>query len=146
MAINDTYTEPITGRNVETVDDAARAFFTASPAWVAALMRLRNRLVARLGFETGEAAETLELPDRFETGNSIGLFEVQDRTDDTIRFGADDKHFAFHVDVVVPEDAATVTVTTTSTAHDRMGEAYLKLVGPFHRRIAPVITRRIATS
>ena len=109
-------------------------------------MRLRNRLVAKLGFETGEATETLELPDRFETGDSVGLFQVQDRSADTITFGANDKHFAFQVDVVVPEDAATVTLTTTSTAHDKLGAAYLKIVGPFHRRIAPVIASRIATS
>ena len=111
------------------VEDWHRALITAgSPAWVAALMAVRNRLARGLGLDTaGGPSDT-------------SPFTVLTRSGDTLVVGADDQHLDFRgVLRVVGDELQCATVVQE---HNATGRAYFTLVKPFHRRIVPVLLRR----
>ncbi len=110
------------------VEDWHRALTTAgNPAWVAALMALRNRVAQGLGLDTaGGSSDT-------------SPFTLLMRTGDTLVVGADDKHLDFRgVLRVVGDDLQCATVVHQ---HNATGRAYFTVVKPFHRRIVPALLR-----
>jgi hypothetical protein len=122
---------------------AAVLMTSRSPRWVEALTQLRNLLVAPFGLKTSGETEN----PRRET---IGLFPVLTETPDRMVAGFNDKHLDFRivVDVVPPGSASSqqVTLTTLVKTHNRFGRAYLAVILPFHRRIAPAMLRKIAAA
>lgn len=141
--IEDAYREPITNATIVDVDAATRAFFETAPGWLDRLMQLRHWIVGRLGFATA-SAERHVLPQRFEIGDKVGLFEIFDRSADEIVFGGADTHFSFRASVWLPEGTTSLQVTTIAHAHSSRGRMYLAVVKPGHRLIAPLMTKRIA--
>jgi hypothetical protein len=117
---------PGTSRDVE---DWHRALVTAGgPAWVGALMAVRNRLARGLGLRT--------------TGGSGGTspFASLARVGDTLVVGADDAHLDFRGALrVVGDDLQCATVVRH---HNALGRAYFTVVRPFHRRVVPAVLRR----
>lgn len=108
-----------------------RALVTAgNPAWVAALVAVRNRVAQILGLHTaGGSSDT-------------SPFTPLTRTGDTLVVGADDKHLDFRgVLRIVGDDLQCATVVHE---HNTLGKAYFIVVKPFHRRIVPALLRRIA--
>ena len=113
------------------VEDWHRALLTAgNPAWVAALMAVRNRLAQGLGLDTaGRPGDT-------------SPFTPLTRVGDTLVVGADDRHLDFRgVLRVVGDDLQCATVVQE---HNATGRAYFTVVKPFHRRIVPALLRRAA--
>lgn len=99
--------------------------FGLGPSWVRALMRMRNPLAALVGLKAAPA-----------TG-----FPVISASATELVLGFDDKHLDFRIVVTVLSQQATVT--TVVRCHNLGGRAYLALVKPFHRRIAPSMLSRI---
>ena len=126
----DTFTLRLPPGSSRDVEDWHRALITAgSPAWVAALLAVRNRLAKRLGLDTaGGSSDT-------------SPFTLLRRIDgDTLVVGADDKHLDFRgVLRVVGDDLQCATVVRE---HNATGRAYFTVVKPFHRRIVPTLLRR----
>lgn len=94
----------------------AEATFRDPPAWVAALLGLRNLAVRAVGIPpaTRHAFDTISVD-----GNTLVL-------------GQDDQHLDFRASIVVDDGA--VTVATTATTKNRRGRLYLaviRLVHPF---------------
>ena len=118
------------------VDAFARAMLTSMPAWIDRLMRARDAAVGLFGLKTDSARA---VPDRFEPGASVGLFQVFARTDDEILFGADDSHLDFRLSCLTRDGA--VTMTTIVRFHGIRGRAYFTVVRPFHERIVPAMLR-----
>lgn len=102
---------------------AVQRAFAQPPAWVRGLMDLRNRLVGLAGLRGAPARG----------------FPVLRSTPSAVWMGLDDKHLDFRVAVTTaPCGTGTrVVVTTMVRRHNRWGRAYLAVVMPFHRRIAP---------
>lgn len=142
-AIEDAYRQAITNPDVTDIDSAVRAFFENSPAWLERLMKFRNSIVSKIGFETGDG-ERRELPERFEAGDNVGAFGVLERSDDEIIMGGDDTHFSFRLSLWMPEGTRDLQVTTIGHHHSTIGRAYLTVVAPGHRLIAPIMTKRVA--
>lgn len=144
LMIDDRYERLITAPDVATVDDACRRFFEQTPGWLVKLMKVRNRLVRRLGFTAGPD-EPPVVPERFSVGDELSVFTVVERTEDEIIFGADDQHFSLRLSIeVIGMPAQRVAVTTNATAHDRLGRAYLTVVKFPHRPIAARMTKIVA--
>ncbi len=100
------------------------------PAWVGALMAVRNRVANGLGVETA--------------GGSSGTspFTLLAWHGDVLVVGADDKHLDFRAILrIVGED---LQLTTVVHEHNATGRAYFAVVKPFHRRIVPALLRRTA--
>jgi hypothetical protein len=105
--------------------EAARRAFANTPGWAAALMALRDRLVAPFGLKPAPA-----------TG-----FPVISQTSDCVVLGFDDRHLDFRVVVTVADK--TAILTTVVRRHNWLGRAYLAAIMPFHRLIARAFAARI---
>lgn len=140
--IIDAYRQTITNPDVTDIDSAVRAFFTNSPGWLVSLMKFRNAVVARIGFKTVDN-DRRELPERFEPGTSIGVFDVLQRSADEIVMGGDDTHFTFRLSLWIPPGSGELQVTTIGHHVTARGRAYLSVVAPGHRLIAPMMTKRV---
>ncbi|AEV85420.1 hypothetical protein ACWT_4400 [Actinoplanes sp. SE50] len=108
-----------------TVDpqDWADAVFRNPPRVVAALLRLRNRLVTLVGIAPDDGS----------------AFDTLTRTDREVLLGTDADHLAFRAALRVEPDAdgTTVTVATLAATRSRAGRAYLAVV----RRVHPLVVR-----
>src|SRR5229473_5880253 len=91
---------------------AAERMFARSPAWVDALLRLRNMIVAPLGLKTSGAKETVR--------EMIGIFPVLSETPDRLVAGFNDKHLDFRVvvDIASAGPGQQVTATTLVLTHN----------------------------
>ncbi len=143
--ILDRHSEPVTSPALTDVDAALRAFFSQAPGWLRRLLRIRNAIVSRLGFETGPSERT-SLPQHFAVGEQIGTFTVLDRCDDEIVMGGSDQRFSLEISVWLPADEQRVQVTTRAYHNDRVGLGYLMVVRWPHALIAPLLVRRMATA
>jgi hypothetical protein len=116
---------------------AAERMFSRSPHWVAALLDLRNMIVAPFGLKTSGADEP-------NAGDMIGIFPVLDATPERLVAGFDDHHLDFRivVDVAPAGRGLDVTATTLVLTHNWIGRAYLAVIMPFHRLIAKTLLRQ----
>jgi hypothetical protein len=113
--------------------DAARGAFGRAPAWIDQLLQLRHFLVRPFGL-VGKSEHL--------GPNRIGLFPILHATQDKVVLGLNDKHLDFRVVVELLNAGRTVSLTTLVKPHNLFGRAYLALVMPFHRLIAPTILRQ----
>jgi hypothetical protein len=139
----DAFRVDLEGRAID-ARNAAELMMGHSPAWIEALLTLRNVLVAPFGLKTSGKNE---IPAR----ETIGLFPILTQTPDRLVAGFNDKHLDFRVviDVAAPEGDAEasqqVTATTLVKTHNAFGRLYLAIIVPFHRLIVPAMLRQIAT-
>lgn len=121
---------------------AAEALFSTQPAWVKALMGLRNALVRPFGITSSQ-----QLP---EAGlGQIGIFPVLASSADEVLMGLDDRHLDFRLAVTVAaaeQSSWQITATTVVHTHNLLGRSYLHLILPFHRLIARHALQRAAKS
>ncbi|MEL7026417.1 MAG: DUF2867 domain-containing protein [Pseudomonadota bacterium] len=104
------------------------------PAWVKALMRLRNKLVRPFGLKT----ET-------EDGdiNSV-VFPITDETEAERIYGIDDRHLDFRLAVLRHD--GQIYMSTWVHPHSIWGRIYLAVVMPFHIVIVRNCLARVAQS
>jgi hypothetical protein len=105
---------------------ATRLAFAHGPAWIRALMGLRNRLVAVFGLKAAPP----------------GMFPVVGQSPDRVVLGFDDRHLDFRI--VVALAGGWATLTTAVRWHNAFGRAYLAAVMPFHRVIAARMLEGVA--
>jgi uncharacterized protein DUF2867 len=103
--------------------DWADAVFRNPPRIVVALLHLRNRLVAPLGIEQGDAS----------------AFDTITRNEREALLGTDAGHLNFRAGVLVEPDTdgTTITVATLAATRSRAGRAYLAVV----RLVHPLVVR-----
>ncbi|MEO7251919.1 MAG: DUF2867 domain-containing protein [Arenimonas sp.] len=124
---------------------AALAIFSELPAWVGALMALRNRIARGFGLKTPQPA--LPAGDTLTDTARLGSLPVMAESPEQILFGLDDSHLDFRIVVSVqPEQTGSrqVTVTSLVRTHNLLGRAYLRVVLPFHRLIVPHLLQQAA--
>jgi hypothetical protein len=135
----DAFSLEIDGRALD-ARKAAEKIFARSPAWIDALLRLRNVIVTPLGLKTSAASET-------RPREMIGMFPVLSETPDRLVAGFDDRHLDFRVvvDVATSGQGQDVTATTLVLTHNLLGRIYLAIILPFHRLIVPAMMRQVAS-
>ena len=126
-------------------DQLMRAFFAASPPWVNALIRLRHRVAPGLGLKCG----ALQWPSSgmpWQVGDRVGVFRIVLLREGDVVLGEDDWHLDFRTGLHWHRDGVgtRLYLSTLVWPHNLAGRTYLAIVGPFHRRIVPVIARRMA--
>ncbi|WP_278921066.1 DUF2867 domain-containing protein [Pseudophaeobacter profundi] len=107
---------------------AERAF--KFPAWVSALMRLRNLLVTPFGLNT-----------EITSPEKIGFFPLVNRSDNELILGLDDKHLDFRISVLKQE--GQIYFATWVRTKNRFGCLYLRLIMPFHVLIVRNAVKRV---
>lgn len=136
-------------RQALSATEAYVAVFGAEPAWLRWLMKLRGRIAGLFGiahdFDSGKKLD-IDHPDCtvFVAGERLGPFTVRLVTANELVVGDDDKHLNFRISTLRSEreGIAYITVSTGVEIHNRLGHAYMFLVKPFHRFIAPLMIRR----
>jgi len=107
--------------------------FATAPAWVMALMKLRNALVKVFGLKT-DFPETKDQP--FEVGGRVAFFKIYDIREDEILLGEDDSHLNFRVSIFdSKEEQNNIKVTTLVQYNNALGKIYFAIVKPFHMLI-----------
>jgi hypothetical protein len=124
------------------VDALARVLAQSAPRWADRLMWLRDRIVSVVGLRTSEEAPPGTSRAPLRAGDKVSIFEVLDRTDDEILFGADDKHLDFRASLLVQHgDAPSVVLSTVVRYNNALGRVYFFFVRPFHWLIMKSLMR-----
>lgn len=122
----------------------ARFIFSRRPAWVAALMNLRDTCVSAFGLKTGRALRASDVH-----RHRIGIFRLYEIRPLEVLVGEDDKHLDFRASVLYraaegPGSRASVVLSTVVQCHNLLGRTYLRLITPFHRLIVRSFLRQAA--
>jgi Protein of unknown function (DUF2867) len=135
----DCYELLVPGQSTTAISAAKRALGDF-PAWVRALMWLRNAIVSPFGLKGSG-----DQPDgRTEM---IGFFPVISRSSEQAVLGFDDAHLDFRIVIDVRqagELAQRVSVTTLVRRKILLGKIYIAVITPFHRLIVRTMLSRLA--
>lgn len=125
--------------------DLAAAVFSSQPPWAAALMAVRNLLVAPLGL-VATPARLARATAAANARGRVGIFPVLAEEAGELVLGLDDRHLDFRVSVAirVADDGPEGVVTTRVRFHGALGRAYFVPVRPVHRLLVPALLRRAA--
>lgn len=131
-AFRDSLRAPISQHTLA-ADELQFQIFAHMPSWVNALMDCRNRLVAWLGFNTGEDA-MVPKQTPLNVGDRAGFLTVIDKTHDEIICESDDPHMTFYLSVKKADKH--VIISTLVNPKSWVGRGYLRVILPFHYLIA----------
>ncbi len=123
----------------------ARFIFSQHSPWAAALMRLRDALVAGFGLKTAHPLAE-GATDRTQR---VGMFKIYSIAPNEIVMGEDDKHLDFRLSLLCPaaspaQSERKVVLSTVVRCHNLLGRTYIRLIAPFHRIIVRSSLRRAA--
>ncbi|MGO1069147.1 DUF2867 domain-containing protein [Lysobacter sp. CA199] len=123
----------------------ARFVFAQSPAWMAALMAIRDALVAGFGLKTAGKLRSSGA----DGGERVGIFRIYEKRPSEIVLGEDDKHLDFRLSVLCQPSASNsgarrLIVSTAVHCHNRLGRTYIFIIAPFHRLIVRSSLRHAA--
>lgn len=145
----DCYSTPVFDRSRSALAYFLSAFAN-TPAWVAALMSLRNQLARLAGLKDlgGLANFDKEKPGSdYRPGDSIGIFTLYSICESEALLGIRDKHLDVHLSVFkqAPTAAGMVTLsfTTVVHVHNWLGRLYMIPVAPLHKLIAPAVMSKL---
>lgn len=122
---------------------------SGTPQWVDFLMKVRNKIVARIGLKDMGALSGVT-PDKaaahYRVGDQAGIFTLIEADDREVILGETDKHLDVRISVVKQqrEDRTTVSVSTVVHVHNLLGRIYMFFVTPAHRVIAPATVSKLA--
>lgn len=120
-----------------------------TPAWMAALMRLRNRVVRLVGLKDlgGLAAQTGGKPaEHFRIGDRLGIFTLEERWPGELVLGDTDKHLHVRLSLLrlnQPDGGSRLALSTVVHEYNRLGWLYMAVVGPVHSLIVPLMLRQV---
>ena len=110
----------------------ARRALGAPPAWLRALLDLRDAIVGPLGIKT-----SARLRQARPAAGRIDFFPVLEERADEIVLGEDDRHLNFRLSLLRRRHAHGVQViaTTAVRINNRLGRAYILVIAPFHHLV-----------
>lgn len=126
------------------IADIAARMMSGKPAWIAALLALRNRLVAPFGLKGAQLAVG-----EVQADNQMPGFPVLDGDASHLLLGMDDRHLDFRLCLEksssgsVDEAPQWLTATTVVRTKGWPGKAYLAVIMPFHRRIVRTLLEKM---
>lgn len=123
-------------------DQIQLAIFGYMPNWVNRMMTVRDKMVAALGFNTGEGMMPAQVPNALNEGDRAGFLTVIEKTDREIISFAQDKHMQFYLSVRKAESQAVVSTLVNPTT--KIGWLYLQIIRPFHWLIARSVLHNAA--
>ncbi|WP_373975668.1 DUF2867 domain-containing protein [Chitinibacter sp. SCUT-21] len=137
---------------VNPLPDSALAAFVQmvqqTPAWVNAMMSLRNRVVKLLGLKDLGALGNLEqqkpLAD-YQVGERLGIFTIVSIAQNELVLSDVDKHLRVQLAVqrIATAERRAIAITTVVHQHNWLGRVYMLFVGPMHKLIAPATLAKL---
>ena len=111
------------------------------PAWIKALVAVRDAMVAPFGVKTsGEVRASRADNER------VDFFPVQWEGRDEIVLGADDRHLDFRLSLLrrLSPTGTLLIATTVVHSHNALGFTYLNAIRPFHHFVVRANLARCA--
>lgn len=128
-------------RQAVSADELIAAFVAATPDWVDALMRTRDRIVGICGLKTAGPRQPVPQA-RYQIGQQLGIFRILHLTPAEAILGEDDRHLDFRISLMI--DSGQLRISTLVCPHNLFGWLYLAVVLPFHHLISAVMAGRMA--
>jgi len=123
-------------------------FFNAVPKWFGGLLMIRETIAKWIGLKTATEMDVNQQMANFkgEVGESIGLFNVMDKTATELMSGENDKHLDFRLSFFSTRNAGNneIALATTVQFNNWLGKVYFLPVKPIHRIIVPILLKRMA--
>jgi len=118
-----------------------------TPRWIDAAMALRNRAVRLVGLKDIGALGGVDRGRRaadYRVGDRVGIFSLLYLSDDEIILGDADRHLDAQVAVFRRQHDGRdwLGIATVVHIHNLLGRAYMLVVTPMHRLIAPAMLAR----
>jgi hypothetical protein len=121
---------------------------SSTPAWVNALMWVRNRVVALFGLKNLGVLSDIDArkaPSDYAVGDRVGIFSILYLSETEVVLGDSDKHLRAQISVCKTiTDGHCVAVSTVVHVHNALGKVYLLFVVPLHKLIVPAMLSRMA--
>jgi hypothetical protein len=121
-----------------------------TPAWVNAMMTLRNRVVKLLGLKDLGGLGDLEKSKRITdycVGDRLGIFTIVSISRDELVLTDVDKHLRVQLAVqrIATDARRAIAMTTVVHQHNWLGRVYMFFVGPMHKLIAPATLAKLGS-
>lgn len=130
------------------VIDIFFAVFGHHPAWLKAILLMRNRVGAWFGLHAASTEDLLN-PRRakaYRVGQTIGPWPVFFVGENELVAGRDNTHLDFRLSVLKEGSGASAcaVVSTVCRPHNRSGRVYISAIAPFHKWGVQWLLRRAA--
>jgi hypothetical protein len=116
-----------------------------TPAWVNALMALRNRIARLFGLKNLGTLDQVKRGQVYRVGDRVGIFTLLYSSEVEVVLGDLDKHLEVRLSVLktkASDGSSQLAVSTAVHEHNRLGKIYMLFVGPIHKIIVPAVLRR----
>lgn len=143
----DTYSATMAGAHSESMLSITQLIFRTQPAWMRALMMIRDVAVSPFGIRTSAQREK-EMP----SAEGYGFFYVMDESPNEIVLGADDRHLDFRLSIMrrATGTDTELLITTAVQVNNWLGRIYIQTIRPFHhllvQRTLLRVVRLLSTS
>lgn len=119
-----------------TAQQIQHAIFGYMPKWIHILMKVRNLIVSKLGFEVGVNSMSSDR-NSLQEGDQVGFMNIKSITATEVICFAEDKHMEFYLSVSKNEKQATIS--TLVNQKTLIGRLYVNAIIPFHYVIARAV-------
>jgi len=140
-SFHDAFESDLRDERLTAVEIALR-FLRETPAWVEALLAIRNRAVALAGLrDVGRLGAVDERPAAaYAAGDRLSIFNVVSVSEGELVLAADDSHLDARIAFLKrrPDRRPRYAVCSLVTTHNALGRLYMLPVG----RIHPLIVRQ----
>jgi hypothetical protein len=142
----DAYATALPEGAISDPESLARFIFSQQPAWIGALMKVRDAVVAVFGLKT---ARHLGSRGAGDPAGRVGIFKLYSTGPHEVVLGEDDKHLDFRVSVLCtagtgPRAERRLVLSTVGHCHNLLGRIYILVIAPFHRLVVKSSLRRAA--
>jgi hypothetical protein len=131
----DSYCAPLSNPNASVID-IFFGVFGHHPAWIKALLIIRNQVAKLCGLDVPHASEilTTNVKPHYAVGDTIGPWPIFSLSDNELVAGRNNKHLDFRLSVLKTADdrGGNVVVSTICSVHNVYGKLYLFFITPFH--------------
>ncbi|HEY1015943.1 MAG TPA: DUF2867 domain-containing protein [Herpetosiphonaceae bacterium] len=130
----DAFAAPLPAGRFAGIDELARAYFLAQPAWLRAISM---NLPGRQALERQLAATT------FAVGESIGSWRIWERGADEIVFGESLGFMTYRFSLALRRDEGgeSLIAATVASTPGALGKAYFRVVRLLHKRFVRLTLR-----
>ena len=125
------------------------ALMQRSPWWMNGLMTLRNQAVRLVGLKhLGSMTDPhgQRAASDYQPGQRVGIFTLHQAQPQEVIVFDDDQHLKVQLSLLKHsvQGQAVVSLSTVVHIHNRLGRAYMAVVGPVHSVIVPRMLAQVA--